>query len=42
MRGIEGMFSEDEGRWYARFARALVAKLRDLAIKLGAKVLGKT
>ena len=24
MRGIEGWFSEDEGRWYARFARALV------------------
>lgn len=24
MRGIEGFFSEDEGRWYARFARALV------------------
>lgn len=24
MRGIEGMFSEDEGRWYARFARGLV------------------
>src|SRR6478735_8477516 len=23
MRGIEGWFSEDEGRWYARFARAL-------------------
>ena len=23
MRGIEGFFSEDEGRWYARFARAL-------------------
>lgn len=24
MRGIEGWFSEDEGRWYARFARGLV------------------
>lgn len=24
VRGIEGWFSEDEGRWYARFARALV------------------
>ncbi len=24
MRGIEGFFTEDEGRWYARFARALV------------------
>src|SRR5258706_15136288 len=24
MRGIDGWFSEDEGRWYARFARALV------------------
>lgn len=24
MRGIEGWFSEDEGRWYARFARAVV------------------
>ncbi len=23
MRGIEGWFSEDEGRWYARFARVL-------------------
>jgi predicted O-methyltransferase YrrM len=23
MRGIEGWFTEDEGRWYARFARAL-------------------
>lgn len=23
MRGIEGWFSEDEGRWYARFARSL-------------------
>lgn len=23
MRGIPGFFSEDEGRWYARFARAL-------------------
>jgi len=23
MRGIDGWFSEDEGRWYARFARAL-------------------
>ncbi len=23
MRGIDGFFSEDEGRWYARFARAL-------------------
>jgi predicted O-methyltransferase YrrM len=23
VRGIEGWFSEDEGRWYARFARAL-------------------
>ncbi len=23
MRGIEGFFSEDEGRWYARFARGL-------------------
>lgn len=23
MRGIEGFFSEEEGRWYARFARAL-------------------
>jgi len=23
MRGIEGWFSEDEGRWYARFAREL-------------------
>ncbi|MBN9166180.1 MAG: hypothetical protein BGO98_17210 [Myxococcales bacterium 68-20] len=23
MKGIEGWFSEDEGRWYARFARAL-------------------
>ena len=23
MKGIEGFFSEDEGRWYARFARAL-------------------
>lgn len=23
MRGIEGFFTEDEGRWYARFARAL-------------------
>lgn len=23
MRGIEGWFSEDEGRWYARFARGL-------------------
>lgn len=23
VRGIEGFFSEDEGRWYARFARAL-------------------
>lgn len=24
MKGIEGFFSEDEGRWYARFARALL------------------
>jgi hypothetical protein len=24
MKGIDGWFSEDEGRWYARFARALV------------------
>lgn len=24
MKGIEGFFSEDEGRWYARFARGLV------------------
>lgn len=24
MRGIEGWFSEDEGRWYARFARAVL------------------
>jgi len=24
VRGIDGWFSEDEGRWYARFARALV------------------
>ncbi|MFO0668049.1 MAG: class I SAM-dependent methyltransferase [Polyangiaceae bacterium] len=24
MRGIDGWFSEDEGRWYARFARGLV------------------
>ena len=24
MRGIEGFFTEDEGRWYARFARGLV------------------
>lgn len=23
MKGIEGFFSEDEGRWYARFARTL-------------------
>lgn len=23
MKGIEGFFSEDEGRWYARFARGL-------------------
>jgi len=23
VRGIEGWFSEDEGRWYARFARGL-------------------
>ena len=23
MRGIEGFFTEDEGRWYARFARSL-------------------
>ncbi len=23
MRGIDGFFSEEEGRWYARFARAL-------------------
>jgi MMP 1-O-methyltransferase len=23
VRGIEGFFTEDEGRWYARFARAL-------------------
>lgn len=23
MRGIDGFFSEDEGRWYAKFARAL-------------------
>lgn len=23
MRGIDGWFSEDEGRWYARFARSL-------------------
>lgn len=23
MKGIEGFFSEDEGRWYARFARSL-------------------
>jgi predicted O-methyltransferase YrrM len=23
MKGIDGWFSEDEGRWYARFARAL-------------------
>src|SRR4051812_37444479 len=23
MKGIEGWFSEDEGRWYARFARSL-------------------
>ncbi len=23
MRGIDGWFSEDEGRWYARFARGL-------------------
>jgi len=23
MRGVDGWFSEDEGRWYARFARAL-------------------
>jgi predicted O-methyltransferase YrrM len=23
MRGIDGFFSEDEGRWYARFARGL-------------------
>lgn len=23
MKGVEGFFSEDEGRWYARFARAL-------------------
>jgi predicted O-methyltransferase YrrM len=23
LRGIDGWFSEDEGRWYARFARAL-------------------
>jgi len=25
MRGIDGWFSEDEGRWYARFARGLTA-----------------
>ncbi len=24
MRGVEGWFSEDEGRWYARFARGLM------------------
>jgi hypothetical protein len=24
MRGIPGFFTEDEGRWYARFARGLV------------------
>ena len=24
MKGIEGFFSQDEGRWYARFARSLV------------------
>lgn len=24
MKGIEGFFSEEEGRWYARFARGLV------------------
>ena len=24
MKGIDGWFSEDEGRWYARFARGLV------------------
>src|SRR4051794_39222396 len=24
MRGIDGWFSEDEGRWYARFARGLM------------------
>ncbi len=24
MRGIEGFFTEDEGRWYARFARGLL------------------
>jgi predicted O-methyltransferase YrrM len=24
VRGIEGFFTEDEGRWYARFARALL------------------
>lgn len=24
VKGIEGFFSEDEGRWYARFARSLV------------------
>lgn len=23
MKGLDGFFSEDEGRWYARFARAL-------------------
>ncbi len=23
MKGIDGWFSEDEGRWYARFARGL-------------------
>src|SRR5580700_2147043 len=23
VKGIDGWFSEDEGRWYARFARAL-------------------
>ena len=23
MKGIDGFFSEDEGRWYARFARGL-------------------
>ncbi len=24
MKGIDGFFTEDEGRWYARFARSLV------------------
>lgn len=32
MRGIEGFFTEDEGRWYARFARTL---RRGLFVEVG-------